>query len=105
MEELERGDGVGTTAQVLSFMKYNLHFVEEMSSVLLDLRRRTCHSLVFNYFMAGKSLQGMLKHFSLAARMLLCAIAQEKAAAAHEPGAHALRVAFPASCTRGWAAC
>lgn len=43
---------------------YLLRAVEDVGAVLFDQRRRTCHSLVVNYWVAGGGLSALLSQLA-----------------------------------------
>ncbi|KAK9833876.1 hypothetical protein WJX74_008569 [Apatococcus lobatus] len=50
---------------VLRQLNYTTRLLEEMMMVLVDGRRRTCHTLVLNYLVVGHGFTTFLDHFKL----------------------------------------
>ena len=49
---------------VIQYAHYFTRIIEELMSVLFDVRRHTCHSLVLNYFVAGGGLKVLVQQFA-----------------------------------------
>ena len=74
------------TAQLANYIT---HMAGGLGNTLFDSRRRTCHSLVLNYFVAGNGLPILLEHFTLAIGLLrVTAGIQVPTHPDGKPGAH-----------------
>ena len=74
------------TAQLANYIT---HMAGGLGNTLFDSRRRTCHSLVLNYFVAGNGLPILLEHFTLAVGLLrVTAAIQVPPHPDGKPGAH-----------------
>ena len=51
-------------------INYITHMCGGLGNTLFDARRRTCHSLILNYFCAGSGLPVLLQHLKLAIKLL-----------------------------------
>ena len=51
-------------------VNYITHMCGGLGNTLFDARRRTCHSLILNYFCAGNGLPVLLQHLELAIKLL-----------------------------------
>lgn len=51
-------------------VNYITHMCGGLGNTLFDSRRRTCHSLLLNYFCAGSGLVVLLQHLDLAIKLL-----------------------------------
>lgn len=60
-------------AATTQLANYLTHMAGGLGNTLFDSRRRTCHSLILNYFVAGGGLKVLLDHFSLTVELLSAA--------------------------------
>lgn len=65
-EEACRCNPVETT----QLANYTTHMAGGLGNTLFDARRRTCHSLIFNYFAAGDGLKVLLQQFEFTVDLL-----------------------------------
>lgn len=56
--------------ETTQLVNYITHMCGGLGNTLFDARRRTCHSLILNYFCAGNGLQSLLQHLDLAIKLL-----------------------------------
>jgi len=56
--------------ETTQLINYITHMSGGLGNTLFDSRRRTCHSLILNYFCAGGGLTILLDHLTLAIRLL-----------------------------------
>ena len=59
--------------EVTQRANYITHMAGGLGYTLFDSRRRTCHSLILNYFVAGGGLKILLQHFNVAVDLLRAA--------------------------------
>ncbi|KAK9830284.1 hypothetical protein WJX72_010812 [[Myrmecia] bisecta] len=60
-------------------VRYLHRVVEELSAVLFDARRHTCHTLALNYFVVGGGMRALLEQFQAVTQMLWQSVEEEKA--------------------------
>ena len=56
--------------EATQLVNYITHMCGGLGNTLFDARRRTCHSLILNYFCAGNGLVSLLHHLDLAIKLL-----------------------------------
>lgn len=75
-------------SETTQLANYTTHMAGGLGNTLFDSRRRTCHSLILNYFVAGGGLKTLLNHFKHAVALLQAAAKLEQTPAGSKGGLH-----------------